>query len=107
MLDFAFGELNLKPDEFWELTWGEFIRMQKGYMRRVKLESMNVANVLAAIYNTIPRKKGANGYTANDFLPKESNDTNVSVDEHLKRIDKALDNAERFNKGVVYSEWNG
>jgi hypothetical protein len=31
-----------------------------------------VANLLAAIYNTIPRKRGSKTYKANDFLKGES-----------------------------------
>ena len=68
MLDFAYGELALKPDEFWRLTWGEYYRLVRGYNRRARNEGYNTASILAAIYNTIPRKKGAKPYTAEDFM---------------------------------------
>lgn len=102
MLDFAYGELALKPDEFWDLTWGEYFRMARGYNRRYDLEQFKTGHILAAIYNTIPRKKGAEPLTAQDFMPKKSKPLKQYTPEERKELArKALEKAQQFDiKGV-------
>lgn len=103
MLDFAYGELQLKPDEFWRLTWGEYYRMVRGYNRRSKLSGYSTASVLAAIYNTIPRKKGSQPYTAEDFMRSEQPRQAVSElteEERLKIARERTESLKRFKKGV-------
>ena len=104
MLDFAYGELNLLPDVFWSLSWGEYYRMVRGYNRRAERDSYATANILAAIYNTIPRKAGKDGYTADDFMAKKT-DTDrqdMTPEERQQRAKEALERSKRFDgKGVV------
>lgn len=33
-MDYAFGELGLRPREFWRLTWEEYDRLKAGYQLR-------------------------------------------------------------------------
>jgi len=104
VLDFAYGELKLLPDDFWSLSWGEYYRMVRGYHRRAELSAHKDANILAAIYNTIPRKKGSQPYTADDFLAKNrkgQDRSDLTLEERQELAREALEKSKRFKKGVV------
>ena len=104
MLDFAFGELNLLPDVFWGLSWGEYYRMVRGYHRRAEFAAYKDANILAAIYNTIPRKKGSQPYTADDFLAKKQQSRrgdDLTIEQRQELARQAVEKAKRFEKGVI------
>lgn len=107
MLDFAYGELQLKPDEFWRLTWGEYYRMVRGYNRRSKIQATYIACIRADINNTIPRRKGHpkgdQPYTAEDFMRSEQPKQSVSElteEERLKIARERSESLKRFKRGV-------
>lgn len=105
MLDFAFGELNLMPDEFWSLTWGEYYRMVKGYNRNFEQKRHTLAWLRATIYNTIPRAPGKAPYVADDFLEKEGEER--TPEQMAELADAAIKRSEKFDKGgVVYDSKN-
>ena len=93
----------MTPEVFWDLEWGEFARMQRGLNNKREHEAYKNAGLLAAIYNTIPRKKGSKGYTADDFLQSKnvSSDNDMSIEERQKLADEAFEKAKRFEKGVI------
>ena len=62
-------DLNLSDEEFWRLTLGEFNALSKRHADGEKRSAHRAASIIAAIYNTIPRKKGKKAFTPNDFLP--------------------------------------
>ena len=76
--------------------------MQRGYIRRQERRLAEVATIQAAIYNTIPRRKGAQPFTASDFMPKDK-------DEHTpeEKRKMAEDQINRFSKGVIIKEYGG
>ena len=104
MLDFAFGELNLTPDVFWSLSWGDYYRMVRGYYRRVERDSKNTATILAAIYNGPRKKKGGGDFTADDFMAKatDTNRQDLTEEERRQIAKEAYEKSKRFDrKGVV------
>ena len=103
MLKFAFGELNLLPDVFWSLNWKEYFYMVRGWNIKQERESKNLASVLAAVYNTIPRKAGSDPYTPEDFLSKPQA-KEIGLDERQDRAKKALEKAKEFKEGVKITE---
>lgn len=46
----------------------------------------SVASILAAIYNTIPRKRGSKVYNANDFLKGEMPERNPKPQDSLEKM---------------------
>ena len=103
MLKFAFGELNLMPDVFWSLTWKEYYYMVRGWNLKQERESKNLASVLAAVYNTIPRKQGSQPYTAEDFLGKPDK-PDLTLEERQAKAKEAYEKSKRFDKGVKHTE---
>ncbi len=63
--------MGLKPWEFWELTPREFTAMAEAYQAERECQVYETASILAAIYNTIPRKKGSKTYKAEDFISQK------------------------------------
>lgn len=77
---FGVGELNLKPDEFWGLTFSEFIQMAEGYTRRQKREINNY--IAGAWYSAIlARQKQIP--KLNSLLQEESAKKQQTDDEML------------------------
>jgi hypothetical protein len=62
------------PDQFWSLTWGEFWRMYKGYMKRLDFENrrmwVHTAEQMSLLYN-LNRTNKMPLTTPDDFLPKQ------------------------------------
>lgn len=80
--------------------------MVRGFYRRLERDQYDKGNVLAAIYNTIPKRKGSKGYTADDFIPKKPGKSSaISLEDRHELAKEALERSERFDRGgVVYSE---
>ena len=49
-------------------------------------EQYSVASILAAIYNTIPRKRGSKTFKAGDFLKGDMPERNLRLQESLDKI---------------------
>lgn len=58
MIDFALGELGLKPWEFWELTWAEYDSMCRGYFVRVERQHWDPMRHMIATFINVNRGKG-------------------------------------------------
>ena len=78
--------------------------MQRGYYRKRELEDSKTATLLAAIYNTIPKKKGGKVLTAADFLEPKGESVKVSIEDRRKLADQMLENSKRFDRGVIYTK---
>ena len=55
-MHWALGPLNLKPSEFWALTWADFCRMCEGYEHRQAREWELVRWQMTLYYNSILEK---------------------------------------------------
>lgn len=78
-MSFALGELRLKPWEFWELTWVEFVYMRDGFFKLQEYEWLHTRHVIATIMNK-DRGKGK---------PVRPQDIiELSFDKHTKEIPK-------------------
>ena len=74
--------------------------MVKGYNRRYDTEQFKTGHILAAIYNTIPRKKGAKALTAEDFIPNKSKPTKqYTLEERERLANEAIEKANIFKEG--------
>ncbi len=79
----GFGLLELKPDEFWELTYAEFEQMVKGYELRQEMEMQRTAWLAANLMNVHLKRK----VTVQQLLGKSksmSKEDKISKFEELK-----------------------
>ena len=82
--------------------------MVRGWSLKQERESRNLASVLAAVYNTIPKGKSGKMYTADDFLASEATTNNseadeLSIEERRAKALEAIEKTKRFEKGVIRS----
>ncbi|MED4586674.1 hypothetical protein P9578_28365 [Brevibacillus choshinensis] len=89
---YAYGALNLKPDEFYSLTVTEFFELLEGYRWRNEKSQMDLANLAYWIVAGQRQKKAP---TPNQLLGKESpqNTKHIDADEKkstLEDLNKAL-----------------
>lgn len=68
MEDFAFGELQLLPDVFFDLTPAHYFRMVSGYYRRLEHERWEPIRWLATIQVNTQRGKDDPVYQPQDLL---------------------------------------
>lgn len=68
MLDFALGELGLLPDDFWNLTWGDYIRIRDGFFKRNEINWLHT-RYLASIMVNINRDKKKRPVLPSDLVP--------------------------------------
>ena len=73
-----------------KLTPGQFNEIIKevNFQESVDIyrEQYSVASLLAAIYNTIPRKRGSKVYKANDFLKGEMPERNPKPQDSIDKL---------------------
>ena len=67
MQKIGYGALNLKPDEFWDLTFAEFNLMVEGYKWREEREWERTAQLAAWLLSPHTKKK----ITADKLLGKD------------------------------------
>jgi hypothetical protein len=76
---------NLTLKEIQGLTLSKFYELYKEVVfqesQDIWREQFTVANILSAIYNTVPRKKGSKSFRASDFYSGEMPERNKKVDE--------------------------
>lgn len=65
---FALGELGLRPAEFWELTFSEYLCMADGYHRRQVLQ-WHHTRWLGTILLNVNRGEGDEPLSPEDVLP--------------------------------------
>lgn len=53
---FAYGELNLLPDQFWSLTPAQFNALADGYYRRQRAQMERDANWVCVLVNHFPMR---------------------------------------------------
>lgn len=75
MQKFAYGFLNLKPSEFWDLIPAEFHLMKLGieqkqdYDFRIHVQTLRVLrHVGYTVYATTPKKKGQSNISLKNYL---------------------------------------
>jgi len=74
-------DLGLSEEEFWRITPRMYMALSRRLEKRRQMELHDLASILAAIYNTIPRKD-KKIFRAEDFLPKKKR--NQKPEEQLK-----------------------
>jgi hypothetical protein len=57
LLEFALGELGLRPDLFWEMTWREYATACRGYYKRQDMKWLHTRELMALLYNPHVEKK--------------------------------------------------
>lgn len=82
--------------------------MVRGWGLKQERESKNLASLMAAIYNTIPKGKNGKMYTADDFLASDTSNSNsevdeLSIEERRAKALEAIEKTKRFEKGVIRS----
>lgn len=81
----AFGQLNLKPAEFWTLTLSEFNDLVRGYDWRQELEWQRVAQLAAWVMSPhLKRPIGADKL----FKRKKSTPKAVSLEEKRRELEE-------------------
>lgn len=68
VLDYCIGEVGLKPDEFWRMTWKEVETACNGYQVRLA-RSREMDRFIAAVLINANRKKGAAAVRPEDIMP--------------------------------------
>ena len=83
---YAYGALNLKPEEFYSLTIIEFFEQLEGYRWRNEKSQMDMANLAYWIVAGQRQKKVP---TPNQLLGKESPQDQKRIDAETKRRELA------------------
>ena len=85
-------KLHWTRDEIGELTLQQFYEVLKELQYQESLETYreqhNIASLLAAIYNTIPRKRGSKTFKASDFLRSDIPERHEPKDSLEEMADK-------------------
>lgn len=68
MLDYCIGEVGLRPDEFWSMTFREVEAACKGYETRLA-RSLELQRFTASVLINANRKKGAKAVRPEEILP--------------------------------------
>ena len=73
----------IPPNEFRRLTPAELAALDEDYAgeqrARAQAEDRRTARICATVANAAPRKKGAPGFTEDDFLPRASRRPQVNM----------------------------
>ena len=81
---------SLTRDEIGKLTPGQFNTILKEVYFQESVdtyrEQHSIASILAAIYNTIPRKRGSKVYQASDFLKGDIPERNPKPQDSLDKM---------------------
>lgn len=72
----------LAPDQFYEIL------KEVGYQESIDewRRQYSVALLMAAIYNTIPRRRGSKTYQASDFLKGEMPERNLKPQDSIDKL---------------------
>lgn len=89
----AFGPLNLKPHEFWELTMGEFEELLEGYRYRERREWEKTAQLAAWIMSPHMKRR----ISGQDLLKKDGQQKKTTPEETKEVMDDLIS---RLGKGV-------
>lgn len=83
--------IELKPNDFWQLTPSELDALYTAWETRKELEDRRIARICATLANVNRNaKKRKNPYTEDDFMPKAKQ---TQTPEQMLEIVKALNNA--------------
>ena len=77
MKRYAYGPLKLMPDQFWELTYGEFLELVDGYRYRDEIEWRKLAQL--ASWTIAPHLKKP--ISANKLLGKDQKKKKTTAEE--------------------------
>ncbi len=66
----AVYDFRLRPDDFWELTLRDYMKLLDRYIIGLENEEYFAAMICAAVYNTVPRKDRKT-FAPQDFMAKK------------------------------------
>lgn len=98
ILDYCIGEVGLKPDEFWSMTFAEVDLACKGYEMRMQ-RSQELPRIMATIlYNSNRGKNPAKGVT--EIYPLPMIDKRHTKGELMTK--EEFDEAKEFSKKATW-----
>lgn len=93
---FAYGSLELKPWEFWELTLAEFDELRYGYYRRRRQDLEQQATWVTVLVNSYPmRGKNAKSLRVEQLIGQSPEQVAAMVRERERKRRKAAEAAEQ------------
>jgi hypothetical protein len=93
------AEAGISPQEFGEMTPGEFLLMWKGFLRRQEMEDWRTAMVVSTLCEiNRDRKKRPKPYTPEDFMPQKKQQKKQKEPAKPRSTQRMRETVEYLNK---------